>query len=367
MTPSGRSAAQAGPGHRTADSVIIVGNFLHAATGTFGVCEELATQLASAEWHVVTTSHYRQRFLRFADMLATIWTRRHSYAVAQLDVYSGPSFLWAETACWLLRCLGRPYVLTLHGGALPEFSATRARRVTRLLASAAAVTTPSEYLVAGMSKYRSDLVVQPNPIKATAYTYRVRRHVQPRLLWVRAFHPIYNPAMAVRVLAHLRPDFPEIQLVMVGPDHGGGAYEHTVQVARDLGVEDHVVFRGPVLKANLPGVFAESDIFLNTTNVDNTPVTVVEALASGLCVVSTSVGGVPYLLRHEHDALLVSADDALGMSEAVRRILTTPTLAEQLSTGGRQNALARDWSALLPQWEHLLRRVARSHTADHHQ
>jgi glycosyltransferase involved in cell wall biosynthesis len=339
------------------DSVIIVGNFLHATTGTFGVCEELATQLAAAGWRVVTTSHYPQRLARFADMLATLWTERHNYVVAQVDVYSGPSFVWAETACWLLRRLGRPYVLTLHGGALPQFSVTRRRRVTRLLASAAAVTTPSEYLRADMSQYRPDLIVQPNPIDATTYTYRRRRDVRPRLLWVRAFHAIYNPAMAVRAVANLRREFPEIQLVFVGPDRGDGTYERTVQLVRDLGVQDHIEFRGAVAKAELPTVFAANDVFLNTTDVDNTPVTVVEALASGLCVVSTTVGGIPYLLQHERDALLVPADDHVAMSNAIRRVLSTPELAEQLSAHGRQNALARDWSLLLPRWERLLRSV----------
>lgn len=189
------------------DSVVIVGNFLHDTTGTFGVCEELAMQLASAGWQVTTTSHKPQRFLRLADMLATLWQSRDDYAVAQVDVYSGPSFLWAEAACGLLRLLGRPYVLTLHGGALPEFSATRQRRVTKLLASAAAVTTPSGYLGASMAQYRSDLIVQPNPIQAANYTYRVRREARPRLLWVRAFHSIYNPTLAIKALAQLRQDF----------------------------------------------------------------------------------------------------------------------------------------------------------------
>ena len=363
MTSSRRVEPAPVSGNRAADSVLIVGNFLHATTGTFGVCEELATQLASADWRVVTTSHYRQRSLRFADMLASVWTQRHNYAVAQVDVYSGPSFHWADAVCWLLRRVRRPYVLTLHGGALPAFSATRVRRVTRLLASAAAVTTPSGYLSAAMSKYRSDLVVQPNPIVAATYRYRARRQVQPRLLWVRAFHAMYNPAMAVRVVAQLRQDFPEIQLVMVGPDRGDGSHQRTVQLARDLGVAGCVEFRGPVPKWDLPGVFAESDIFLNTTNVDNTPVTVVEALASGLCVVSTSVGGIPYLVQHEHDALLVPPDDPVAMSEAIRRVLTSPLLAEQLSTHGRQNALARDWSVLLPRWVQLLRSVANGSTS----
>lgn len=347
------------PAERSAgDAVLIVGNFLHAATGTFGVCEELATQLAAANWRVLTTSHYRPRLVRLADMLWTVWARRASYAVAQVDVYSGPSFIWAEAVCWLLRRLHKPYVLTLHGGALPEFAATRAPRVRRLLASAAAVTTPSGYLSAAMAPYRDDLVVQPNPIAAARYHFRPRRELLPRLLWVRGFHTMYNPVLALRVVAELRDQWPGIRLVMVGPDRGDGAYGRTVQAARELGVTDCVEFRGAVAKWDLPAVFAEGDIFLNTTNVDNTPVTVVEALASGLCVVSTSVGGIPYLLHDGRDALLVPAGDLPAMTAAVRRLLTTPALAEQLSAAGRQNAVARDWSALLPRWEHLLRQAA---------
>jgi len=356
---SSRSAARPpAPAGRAVDSVMIVGNFLHATTGTFGVCEELASHLAAAGWRVLTTSRQRRRLLRLADMLAAIWRQRGRYAVAQVDVYSGPSFIWAEAACWLLRRVGRPYVLTLHGGALPEFSADRPRRVTRLLASAAAVTTPSGYLATAMAKYRPDLVVHPNPIATASYHHRLRPQVRPRLLWVRAFHAIYNPAMAVRVVAHLRGVVPEVRLVMVGPDRGDGSYEHTVQLARTLGVSDCVDFAGPVPKWDLPDVFSAHDIFLNTTNVDNTPVTVVEALASGLCVVSTSVGGIPFLLQHEHDALLVPADDVTAMAAAIQRLLTTPALATRLSAHGRQNALGRDWSLLLPRWEQLLRTVA---------
>jgi glycosyltransferase involved in cell wall biosynthesis len=102
---------------------------------------------------------------------------------------------------------------------------------------------------------------------------------------------------------------------------------------------------------------SQGDIFLNTTNVDNTPVSVLEALACGLCVVSTDVGGIPYLLEHEEDALLVPPDDAEAMAAAVRRVLTEPGLAERLSRNARKKAEGFDWSVVLPQWERLLLEV----------
>jgi glycosyltransferase involved in cell wall biosynthesis len=102
------------------------------------------------------------------------------------------------------------------------------------------------------------------------------------------------------------------------------------------------------------------DVFLNTTRVDNTPVSVLEAMACGLCVVSTNVGGIPYLLQHGHDALLVPSDNAEAMAGAVRRILTEPGLAAQLSANARGTASGCDWSAVLPQWEALIDELASS-------
>jgi len=346
------------PSPSAIDSVLIVGNFLHAATGTFGVCEELAANLASAGWRVTTTSRYWPRPQRFADMIYTVVARRRHYAVAQVDVYSGPSFLWASAVCSLLRWLRCPYVLTLHGGALPDYAAIHRDRVAALLGSAAAVTTPSGYLRDAMLAFRPDILVLPNPLATANYPYRTRWTARPRLLWVRGFHAMYNPIMALEVVRSLRAEFPDLRLSMIGPDRGDGSRAHTLRAAEDLGVADCVEFIGAVPKWDLPAMFDRGDVFLNTTNVDNTPVTVVEAMASGLCVVSTSVGGIPYLLTDAVDALLVPAADVPAMVSAVRRILTTPDLAARLSTAAGVNARSRDWSIVLPRWERLLRNVA---------
>jgi glycosyltransferase involved in cell wall biosynthesis len=101
------------------------------------------------------------------------------------------------------------------------------------------------------------------------------------------------------------------------------------------------------------------DIFLNTTNVDNTPISVIEAMACGLCVVSTNVGGLPYLLENEEDALLVAPGDPEAMATAVRRLLTDAELAERLSRNARRKAEQFDWSVILPRWQALLRLAAK--------
>jgi glycosyltransferase involved in cell wall biosynthesis len=156
------------------------------------------------------------------------------------------------------------------------------------------------------------------------------------------------------VLVILATQFPDVHLSMIGPDKGDGSRHSVHQLANDLRIGQLITFRGPVPKAEVPFWLNQGDIFINTTNIDNTPVSVMEAMACGLCIVSTDVGGMQYLLTHEHDALLVPANDPNAMAGAVRRILTEPGLAEHLSRNARKKAEQYDWSIILPQWEALL-------------
>lgn len=335
-------------------SVLLVGNFLSAATGIRGVCEDLADQLGARGWHLIITSRKRGRVARILDMLRTVWSERSRYSIAQVDVYSGPAFLWAEAVCLVLRMVRKPYILTLHGGNLPFFAGRWPGRVKCLLNAAVAVTSPSRYLLQNLSTYRDDVIMIPNPLDIRAYEFRLRRQVRPKLVWLRAFHAIYNPSLAPKTLALLVKDYDDSSLTMVGPDRADGSLHDTQEVAERLGVADRITIHGKVAKSDVPAWINKGDIFLNTTNVDNAPVSVLEAMACGLCVVSTNVGGIPYLLEHEKDALLVPSDDPEAMACAVRRIVTETGLAERLSFNARRKAEQFDWSKIMPLWETLL-------------
>ena len=222
------------------------------------------------------------------------------------------------------------------------------------------MTAPSRYLCEQLKQYRPDLVLIPNGLDVGAYRPRPLSEAKPRLLWLRAFHSIYNPVLAARVMAELLRDVPEASLTMVGPDKGDGALQAVVEEAAKLGVAKRIQFPGPIPRADVPSRMAEADIFINTTNIDNTPVSVLEAMASGLCVVSTNVGGVPYLLEHGKDALLVPPDDPVAMARAIRRVLNEPALAETLSRNARMKAGQFDWSVVVSRWDALLSAVSGS-------
>ena len=338
--------------------VLFAANFLSSPGGSRSVVEDLAERLRARGYTLVTASHYRAGLLRGAHMLATALARRGRYDVAVVDLYSGRAFLIGEALSIVLKAARRPFVLVLRGGALPEFSARHARRVRACLARATAVAAPSAYLLEEMRPFHGALRLLPNPVNVAAYEARVRRTVRPRLVWLRSFHEIYNPTLAPKVLALLAREFPDVQLTMVGRDKGDGSFQRTRELAAALGVAERISYAGGIPKRDVPGWLRRGDIFLNTTDVDNAPVSVLEALATGLCVVSTNVGGIPHLLVDEQDALLVPPADAAAMAAAVRRLLNDAALAERLSRAGLAKAARFDWAQVMPQWEALFAAVA---------
>jgi glycosyltransferase involved in cell wall biosynthesis len=348
--------------NRKRPKVLLVGNFLSASvTGTRGVCEDLAPRLRANGWSVVTTSCHRNRFVRLADFVLTVCLRRNNYDVAQVDVYSGLAFVWAEVVAWALRIMRKPYILILRGGNLPGFAQNTGKRVPHLLQSASLVIAPSAYLFEEMRPYRQDLILLPNPLNLAAYSFKPRAHPTPRLVWLRTFHENYNPSLAVRVIASLVEDLPNVRLLMMGPDKYDGSLQAMNNLAVQLGVVGKVTCTGPVRKEDVPQRLHEGDIFLNTARVDNTPVSVLEAMACGLCIISTNVGGIPYMLQDEQDALLVPSGDDAAMAKAVRRVLTEEGLADRLSCNARRKVEQYDWSNVLPKWEKVLDRVTIKH------
>jgi glycosyltransferase involved in cell wall biosynthesis len=331
-------------------NLLLAGNHLSSHGGSRGPIEDLAERLAKQGYSCLCVSRYRNGLIRGADLLSATVIHRSRYDIGFVDLYSGRAFLWGEAISTALQLLGRPFVVTLHGGGLPEFARTRGDRVRRCLARASAVTAPSRYLLEQMSPYRSDIRLLPNPIDLSTHPFRHRDKAALRLVWVRAFHKIYNPQMAARAMALL----PDADLTMIGGDRGDGSLRDTVAIADKLGVADRMRFTGAVKRDQVSSYLQSADIFVNTTNYDNTPVSVIEAMACGLCVVSTSAGGVGYLIEDGVDGLLVRPDDAKSMAEAVRAVSEDPGLAARLSRNARAKVEKFDWTYVLPQWEQLL-------------
>jgi len=334
-------------------TILFVGNHLSNSDRNKGVTEDLAIHLNHAGYETILTSSKLNKSSRLLDMLLTILCKQRFYDISGMDLFSGPAFLWAFLSVGLLKILRKPVIITLHGGNLPAYAENHPHLVRRLFNWANKLVSPSSYLIEQMKQYRPDIQLIPNAIDINLYLYRQRQKALPNLIWLRAFHEIYNPSLAVRMAEILKQAGIGFQIRMVGPDKGDGSYQRVLALVEEKGLGEVFQFPGGVKKEKVPEELNLGDIFLNTTNVDNTPISVMEAMASGLCIVSTNVGGIPFLLEDGVDALLVPPDDPQAMADAIRRIMSEPGLAGKLSANARRKAESFDWSVVLPQWEAL--------------
>ena len=275
-----------------------------------------------------------------------------------MEVYNGLAFLWAEIGCTLLRILRKPFVITLHGARLLEFSKKWPLRFKHLLQKASCVTTPSKKFQKEFSKWRQDILYLPNAINLNDYPYKQRIHPTPNLGWLRKFEHNYNPLLAIQTTALLVDDFPSIKLIMSGADLGDGSLAETMETIPRKNLTEHVQVTGFIDRSGISDWFSQSDIYINTTTVESFGIAVMEAAAAGLCIITTSVGELPYLWVDEEEALLVPSNDPQAMAVAVRRILTEPGLASRLSKNAHEKAMHYDWSVIIPQWETLFKKIS---------
>lgn len=334
-------------------ALLFIGNFLPVPRYNKNIWHFLAEKLAETGWTVITTSSKERKLPRLLDMLLTTWKTRHSYEVAHIDVFSGKAFVYAFFTTQLLSILQKTIVLTLHGGRLPDFSRSYPRLFRRVLTTADVIVTPSAFLKTTFTHIRSDIVLIPNPIDLKESIYQERLNASPELIWLRAFHKAYNPSMAIKVLYLISARYPQVQLFMLGPDKGDGSLDEALELAESLNVRTNLEIVGHVSHEEIPKWLNKGDIFINTSNYDTAPRSLLEAMANGLCVVSTNVGGIPCMVIEGQEALLVKPDDTQSMAMCVTRILEDSALASNLSRNARLRAEQSDWSVILLKWDKL--------------
>jgi glycosyltransferase involved in cell wall biosynthesis len=178
---------------------------------------------------------------------------------------------------------------------------------------------------------------------------------------MRSFHPLYNPLMAIDVLARLRQRVPAARLVMAGQDKGEEAAVRAEAVRQ--GLADAVAFPGFLDQPAKLRELARADMFITTNRIDNAPVAVLEAAAAGLPVVATDVGGVRDLLQDGETALLTPDGDAGAMADALARLIEDTGLTARLVHQGRRLAEQSSWEAVCPQWQRLFSDLADSNVS----
>jgi len=229
------------------------------------------------------------------------------------------------------KLYGKKVIINYRDGRAEEhLSRWRSARPTLRLADA--VVSPSEYLVRVFAGCGVPARCIPNIIRPEAFHYRRRRALRPVFLTNRSLEPLYNVGCVLRAFALVQQRYPAASLTIA---HDGVCRSALEQLARRLGLRD-VCFLGCVPPAEVPRLYDAADIYLMSPQVDCMPGSVLECFASGLPVIATAVGGIPFLVTHQETGLLVRPDDHEALAACALRLLGDPDLVERLTENARR-------------------------------
>ncbi|MFD1095259.1 glycosyltransferase family 4 protein [Salegentibacter chungangensis] len=332
--------------------ILYIGNDLQINSFTATYISFFSKVLKREGYRVKTASTRNNKGLRLMEMLGLIVRFHKSTDVVLIDTYGAMNFYYAYLVAKTCQFYNLEYIPILHGGNLPERLEASGKFSKSLFGKAKMNVAPSLFLYEIFKGAGFDNIkLIPNSIEIDNYPFKERKKFSPRLLWVRRFQKRYNPMLALKVLQKLTKEYPNASLCMVGPDKDGSmkacktfAKKHSLDVK----------FTGKLKKKEWAELSEDYDFFINTTTIDNTPISVIEAMSLGLAVVSTNVGGMPVLIENNKDGILVPENDAGKMTEAIIRLLEHPEETAEICHNARKKVEKFAWQLVREDWNRLL-------------
>jgi glycosyltransferase involved in cell wall biosynthesis len=284
----------------------------------------------------------------------TLWNSLRDADVFHIFSASYSSFLLAPLPAWMIsRLRGKKTLINYHSGECRDH--LRRSSIARwVLEETDRLVVPSGYLVDVLGEFSLSAQAIPNIVDVSQFSFRSRRPLRPHLVCTRGFHPYYCVDVVVRAFAEVQKVFPDAQLDLVG----GGPVEADIRnLVREMNLKE-VNFKGVAAHNEIAHFYGEADIFINASRLDNMPVSILEAFASGMPVVSTEPEGMRYVVEHERTGLLSAIGDATALAQNVIRVLQDAELADHLVTNARQELDRYSWPVVREQWLEVYRTLA---------
>jgi len=348
-----RGTSAAAPPRR----LTLVGPLPPPSGGMANQTRQLANLLATegTEVHVVqTNAPYAPSWIgripviraafRLVPYIVRLWADVRGADVVHVMANSGWAWhLFAAPAIWIARLRGVPAVVNYRGGDAAAFFARQIRWIRPSLRRVAEVIVPSGFLRAVFAAHGVSTTIVPNVVNLEAFRPAAEAPRSPHLVVTRNLEPIYDIGTAIAAFALVAKVRPDARLTIAGSGPARAALE---RFAAEQGVGASVRFTGRLDNVELPELYRSAMLMLNPARIDNMPNSLLEAMASGVPIVSTDVGGIPYLVEDGVSALLVPSGDAQVMASGALRILADPALGVRLARAGLEASRGYAWAKI---------------------
>jgi L-malate glycosyltransferase len=287
---------------------------------------------------VVTSLAYGWSLLRRVPLADTVHVFSASYW----------SFLLAPVPAMLVgRLFGKRVLLNYHSGEADDHLTRWGWHAKPLIRLADDVIVPSEFLVDVFARHGISASVIANHLDVSRMQARERATLRPRFFSNRNFEAHYNVSAILDAFKVVQAAHPDASLVVAG----NGPLRASLEAhATALGLQ-HVRFTGPVPPDDMPALYADADVYVNASLIDNMPLSLLEAYASCLPVITSDAGGIPWIAKHGETAVVVPAGDTRALAANMLDVLAQPDLALARATRARQYVeSAFSWEQVSAKW-----------------
>lgn len=301
--------------------ILLISNYKPGTGGISGQVEILQRKLRG-EGFVVDIFNTKGSILYRLGLFQKLRNCGKSYDVFHVHCCSGWGFLPAVVGIRVGQRLGKRVVLTYHGGGAAGFFAKHKKLVTRYLRKTDVNIVLSGFLGQIFDTYQIPYTVIPNIIELDGSKFRKRETLRPRYISIRSLEPLYNIPCIIKAFAIVKQQHPDATLTIVGDGSERLSLERMVQ---EMGLQN-VEFIGRVDNQDIYTYLDKSDILLSAPHIDNMPVSLLEGFNAGLLVISSKVGGVPYMIKDGENGLLFEDDDYSALADKMLYSLSSKCL-----------------------------------------
>ena len=263
--------------------------------------------------------------------------------------------LSAAPALLAARTFGKRSVLNYRSGEADDHLATWRRTAAPTMRWADVIVVPSGYLVEVFARYGLRARFIYNIVELDRFRYRERNPPRPLFVVSRLHEPLYNVPCVLRAFRLIQDRYPEARLTVAADGYLRPELERLAFEELKLA---NTEFIGFVPFERMPEMYDSHDVYLTATNIDNMPSSITECMASGLPVVTTDAGGIPYIVTHEETCLMVGRDDPQAMAAASFRLLEEKGLATRLTRRALEESRKFEWPTVRDQWVKLYEALA---------
>ena len=293
--------------------------------------------------------------LRSLIYWVSLFARAWKYDVLHVFTASYWSYtLWSIPALLAAKLYRKKIVLNYRDGRA-EQHLRNWRSAVPTIQRMDAVVAPSGYLGDVFAQFGIRCRSIYNVIDRENFIYRRRGVLRPDFLHNRGMEALYNIPTTLRAFALVQARYPEASLAILGD---GPMRSELEKLAATLKLQN-TRFIGSVPNSQMAQWLDQADVYLTTPDIDCMPGSVLECYASGLPVVATKAGGIPYIAFDGETALLAECGDHQAVAEAALRLLNDPALVEKITSTAYEHCRTRyAGEEIARQWVELYQELA---------